>query len=213
MALRIVIADDHAIVSSGVRSVLERDLGNRIVAEATSPDQLLDVLGETACDLLVTDFNMPDGATTDGLGLLQLLARRWPELPVVVLTQLNNSGVYLSILQVPTVFGLVHKSDAIRELSHAVAGGAERRRFTSSFVKHQLALADTTPQAAPVHLSKREAEVLRLFAAGKSVSDIAVLLNRSVKTISRQKIDAMRKLGVTSDLEFYDYAREHGLAS
>lgn len=213
MTLDIIIADDHAIVASGVRSVLERDLGNRIVAEAVSSEQLLALLENTACDLLVTDFNMPGGTAVDGLGLLQLLARRWPALPVVVLTQVNNPGVYLSVLQLPSVLGLVHKSDAIPEIAQAVATAARGRRYSSRFVKRQLEEAETDAQAAPVALSKREAEVMRLFALGKSVSEIAALLNRSVKTISKQKIDAMRKLGVTTDLEFYAYARDHGLVS
>lgn len=212
MVFRIVLADDHPIVSSGVRLLLEQNSEFRVVAEATSPDDLIRTLDATPCDVLVTDFNMPGEQTADGLSLLQLLGRRWPDLVVVVLTQLGNPGVLNTIARLPNVRALVSKTDAMRELSLAVKAAALKRHYLSALVKRQLDSHGNSHDGT-TELSKREAEVVRLFVSGHTVSDIARQLNRSVKTVSSQKVEAMRKLGVKTDLELYAYAREHGLLS
>lgn len=210
MAFRIILADDHPIVSRGVRMLLEQTSGLSVVGEAASPDELMTVLAATPCDLLVTDFNMP-GEQADGLNLLQLLGRRWPHLPVVVLTQLGNPGTLGNISRLSNVRGVVSKADAVKELHVAINAAAANRDYVSATVKRQLDLSGTDASDVTAALSKREAEVMRLFASGHTVSEIARQLNRSVKTVSSQKVEAMRKLGVTSDLELYSYAREHGL--
>jgi len=213
MVFHIVLADDHPIVSSGVRALLEQSPGLRVVAEATSPDELLRVLDSTACQLVVTDFNMPGEQAADGLSLLQLIGRRWPDLPIVVLTQLANPGVLNNIARLGNVRGVVSKSDAMKELPTAVTAATAGRSYLSSAVRKQIESAQGESADSTTTLSKREAEVMRLFALGHTVSEIARQLNRSVKTVSSQKVEAMRKLGVKSDLEFYAYAREHGLGS
>lgn len=211
MAVHIILADDHPIVSSGVRMLLEQDPAMRVVAEATSPDELLRTLDAVACGLVVTDFNMPGEQAADGLSLLQLLGRRWPDLPVVVLTQIGNPGVLNNIARLANVRGVVSKADAMKELPLAVKAATVGRSYVSSTVKRQFDLTQGDSPESTTTLSKREAEVMRLFALGHTVSEIARQLNRSVKTVSSQKVEAMRKLGVKSDLEFYAYAREHGL--
>ena len=213
MVVHIVLADDHPIVSSGVRALLEQNPGFRVVAEATSPDELLRVLDATACQLLVTDFNMPGEQAADGLSLLQLLGRRWPGLDIVVLTQLANPGVLNNIAKLANVRGVVSKSDAMKELPTAATAATAGRGYLSASVRKQIESVQRESTDSTTTLSKREAEVMRLFALGLTVSEIARQLNRSVKTVSSQKVEAMRKLGVKSDLEFYAYAREHGLGS
>lgn len=213
MALRIILADDHPIVRSGVRALLERSTQVSVVAEVESPDALVKALEQHPCDLLLTDFNMPGGQITDGLNLLGLVQRRWPDLPIVVLTMVSNLGVLRSILA-SGVRGLLNKSDALNELPLAVNAAAHGRTYVSGALKELLEASSTNePGSTDSHLSKRETEVLRLFASGLTVSQIATQLNRSVKTISRQKMDAMNKLGLKSDLDIYAYARENGLFS
>ncbi len=213
LVFHIVLADDHPIVSSGVRALLEQHPSLRVVAEATSPDELLRVLENTECELIVTDFNMPGEHAADGLSLLQLLGRRWPERQVVVLTQLANPGVLNNISRLQNVRGVVSKSDAMKELPTAVTAAAAGRSYLSASVRKQIESTQGDAADSAPALSKREAEVMRLFALGHTVSEIARQLNRSVKTVSSQKVEAMRKLGVKSDLEFYAYARDHGLGS
>ncbi|MDR7135398.1 two-component system capsular synthesis response regulator RcsB [Lysobacter niastensis] len=203
MSFRIVLADDHPIVSSGVRQLLEHDRSLSVVAVVTSPDELLSTLDNTPCDLLITDFNMPGEQASDGLGLLGLIQRKHPTLPVIVLTMITNTAVLRSVLGVG-VRGLISKADTLTELPLAVSVVAKGRNYVSISMKGYL-------EAETAKLSPRETEVLRLFASGYTVSQIALQLNRSVKTVSSQKMEAMNKLGIKSDLGIYAYAREHGL--
>jgi len=179
----------------------------------TKPDELFRAINRGACDLVLTDFNMPGGQTADGLNMLAQLNRHWPELPVIVLTMMSNVGVLRSILATG-VRGLMNKSDALNELTLAIQAVSHGREYVSAEIKVALEasrVGDSSSEQS--ELSARETEVLRLFVSGLGVSQIAAQLNRSVKTISRQKMDAMSKLGLKSDLEIYAYAREHGMFS
>ncbi|WP_430389238.1 response regulator [Dyella sp. 20L07] len=212
MATRIILADDHPIVSSGTRMLLERDSSLQVVAVAASPDELLGALDAHECDLVITDYIMPAGNTADGLGLLGLMQRRWPKLPVVVMTSLSNPAILRSI-QTSGVRALINKADALGELPAALRAVSRGKVYLSKSVRELLddgLVAAAAPTVTKV-LSPKEAEVLRLFASGFTVTDIAKQLNRSVKTISGQKSEAMSKLGLRSDIDVYAYARENGL--
>lgn len=213
VTLRIILADDHPIVLNGVRMLLENGADATVVANAHSPVELIDAIETHPCDLVITDFSMPGSQLADGLHMLGLIRRRWPNLPVIVLTMVSNAGVLGSILATG-VRGLLSKSDALTELTLAVRAVSHDRDYLSKSIKKTLDASRTGGAGTAVAaLSKREAEVLRLFAGGCTVSEIAGQLNRSVKTISRQKMDAMAKLGLNSDLDIYTYAREHGLST
>lgn len=211
MTLRIILADDHPIVRSGVRALLEGHANTTLVAEVGSPADLIEAIHAHPCDIVITDFSMPGGQVADGLHMLGLIHRRWPTLPVIVLTMVNNAGVLNSILGTG-VRGLLGKADALTELTLAVQAVSHGRDYLSAGIRKTLDMArsGTNLSAQPV-LSRRETEVLRLFASGFTVSEIASQLSRSVKTISRQKMDGMAKLGLKSDLDVYAYAREHGM--
>jgi two-component system, NarL family, captular synthesis response regulator RcsB len=210
VSLRIILADDHPIFRSGVRALLENGSNAKVVVEAGSPAELLDAVEKQPCDLLITDFSMPGGQLADGLQMLGMIRRRQPNLPIVVLTMVNNGGVLKAILGTG-VRGLMSKNDALSQLTLAVQAVSHGRPFLSSSISQLIddggpgGHADDRPA-----LSKRETEVLRLFASGFTVTEIAGQLNRSVKTISRQKMDAMGKLGLKNDLDVYAYARENG---
>jgi two-component system capsular synthesis response regulator RcsB len=196
-----------------VRLLIEGATNASVVAEAGSPDELFRAINRGACDLVLTDFNMPGGQTADGLNMLAQLNRHWPELPVIVLTMMSNVGVLRSILATG-VRGLMNKSDALNELTLAIQAVSHGRDYVSAEIKVALEASRVGDSSSEQNeLSARETEVLRLFVSGLGVSQIAAQLNRSVKTISRQKMDAMSKLGLKSDLEIYGYAREHGMFS
>lgn len=213
MNKRVIIADDHPIIRAGVRMVLEGAANTSIVAEADSPETLLSALRETPADLLVTDFSMPSGQEADGLGLLQRIRRLYPDLPVIVLTMVGNVGVIGAILGTG-VRGLIDKAAGMSEISLAIQAVNQGRDYVSPTFKHSLLQSQFDAEnGVAARLSPREVEVLRLFASGMTVSAIADRLSRSVKTVSRQKTDAMNKLGLKSDLEIYAFAREHNLIS
>lgn len=212
MTIGIVLADDHPIVSDAVRQLLERESDLRVLACARSARELLESVERTACDIVVTDFSMPSTEAVDGLPLISMLRRRWPRMGIIVLTMISNPGVLQSILDVGAN-ALINKSDAMSELVVAVRVVSRDQTYVSQATKELLAKAVAGTAAQAMALSPREAEVIRLFASGKTVTEIARHLNRSVKTISTQKLEAMAKLGLKSDLEIYSYARENGLLS
>ncbi len=209
--LRIFVADDHAVVLAGVRAILQRaDPPMALIATAESGEKLLELLERERCDVLVTDFAMPqhDGHGQDGLRMLQMIRRNHPHLRVVVLTMMDNPSILRAVLETG-VRGLVGKASAIADLPVAIAAVAAGRRYISGDLQAGLEADAEKPTATG--LSAREVEVIRLFAEGFTVSEIALRLHRSVKTISRQKNDAMRKLGIGNHSQLYAYARDHGL--
>lgn len=209
--LRIVLADDHAVVLAGVRAVLERtEPPIEIVGAAQGAEELIALLDRVPCDVLVTDFSMPSPSDhgQDGLRMLQTIRRTHPLLRVVVLTMLDNPSILRAIREM--AHGLISKRSDLRELPAAVAVVGAGRSYLSPMLQAALESESGRLETA---LTARETEVIRLFADGYSVSEIARRLNRSVKTISHQKADAMRKLGIDNHSQLYAYARDHGLKS
>lgn len=212
--LRIVLADDHPIFLIGLRAVLERDERVSIVGEASSPQALTELLQHCACDVLVTDFMMPAEPQADGLRLIEQLRRHYPTLPIVVVTMLNNAGLFHSILELG-VMGLLSKASLADELPEAIRQVRLQRCYVAHTIRQALSLAgEVGPDRlhSQEQLSPRELEVIRLLATGLTVGEIAANLNRSKQTVSTQKISAMRKLGLSSDAALFIYGQEHGLA-
>ena len=212
--LRIVLADDHPIFLIGLRAVLERDERVRIVAEANSPQALIEQLQTYDCDVLVTDFMMPAEPQADGLRLIEQLRRHHPELPIVVVTMLNNAGLFHSILELG-VMGLLSKASLADELPQAIDHVRQRRPYVAHAIRQALSLAGEVGAdrlQSQQQLSPRELEVIRLLAAGLTVGEIAAHLHRSKQTVSAHKVSAMRKLGLGNDAALFIYVQEHGLA-
>jgi len=208
MKLRVFLADDHPMVLLGIRSILESD-GIDVVGVATSTDELMAGLRTHACDVVITDLMMPGGSLPDGALLIQKIRAEFPLLPILVMTMVSNPGIIDSLL-CAGVLGVIEKSERMDMLSQAVRTVAARRRFESPKLV-DLLQSYRASKSDNERLSTREAEVIRLLASGLSVSEIGVRLGRSLKTISRQKMDAMRKLGLQSDVELYNYARDQGM--
>ena len=207
MTLRIVLADDHPLFVVGVEAALRRQRLGRVVATAGCGDVLIDSLRSAACDLVITDFSMPAGRHGDGLRLLGYLARHFPCVPVVVLTSHVNPGVLASIAQ-QRVAGVISKAGMHGELSKAVRAAAGGRVYMSESVRLLIGLDNLARLRSLGKLSPRETEILRLLASGMSGDQIAHHIQRSKKTVSRQKRAGMRKLGVATDAEFFLYLRE-----
>ncbi|MFL9582969.1 response regulator transcription factor [Stenotrophomonas sp. AB1(2024)] len=208
MKLRVFLADDHPMVLLGIRSILESE-GIDVVGTATSTDALIKGLRSHPCDVVITDLMMPGGSLPDGTLLIQEIRAEFPLLPVLVMTMVSNLGIIDSLLRLG-VLGVVEKTERMDMLVEAVRAVAKRRRFESPRLMDQLQ-SYRSERGNSDRLSPREAEVIRLLASGLSVSEIGVRLGRSLKTISRQKMDAMRKLGLESDVDLYNYARDQGM--
>lgn len=202
--IKVVIADDHPIVLVGVRGLMSRDPRFEVVAEATSPTQLITELTAHAPDVVLTDFNMPGDANYgDGLKLISYLVRQFPKTQIVVLTMISSSLI-LSRLHQLGVVAVLQKSQLQDEIQHALdALHAYRQRPEGAASSASASISDLDERLSS--LSPKELEVLRLFMAGNTVGSIALQLKRSTKTVSAQKVAAMRKLQVTSDLDLLSY--------
>lgn len=212
--LRIILADDHPIFRLGLRAVLEHDPALSVVAEADGPASLLAALGNIPCDVLITDFMMPVDQQNDGLRLLGTIRRSKPELPILVVTMLNNAPLFRSMLKMG-VLGLLGKGSVVSELPAAIDHLRRGAVYIAQSVQRTLHTEqdpDGKPSLDNPQLSPRELEVSRLLAAGLTVNEIALRLNRSKQTVSAQKMSTMRKLGVTNDAALFIYLQEMGLS-
>jgi len=213
--LRVVLADDHPFVLLGARSTLVRAEGIEVVGEATSPSELFRILRDTPCDVVVTDLTMPDGPvdTGDGLRLVRRLRRDWPSLRIVVFTSTTNRAI-LRAAASAGANAIVGKGESVEVLACAVrdTGGMRIHVGNSAGEGAALMSGGTAEGSAARRLSVREWEVIRQFVCGRSVTEIARLLGRDVSTVSRQKRDAMTKLGVSTDPGLFAFVQAHGFS-
>ena len=184
------------------------------VGEASNADELLAVLARVRCDLAITDYAMPGSRYGDGIILLEFLMRRHPDLRVMVLTMLETRALMSNILRAG-IKVIVSKSDEPQHILEGMQAAVDGRIYLSPLLNAKLLCRNGEPQPAhddPVaKLGKRELEVLRMYVTGKTVSEIAQQLNRSVKTISSQKQTAMRKLELGNEAALFDFAVRHDL--
>jgi two-component system, NarL family, captular synthesis response regulator RcsB len=210
MPLKVILADDHPLVLVGGALAL-RNAHLDVVGEAKAADELLIMLDERPCDVVITDFLMPSDRGDDGFALLDTIQSKHPGLRVVVLTMVNRPAALQSMLA-RGVLGIVDKRSPMDELAVAARAVYDGETYLSETLLDILNEADDTSVAMPgAELSPREKEVIRAFVNGQSLQQIADREGKSVKTISRQKRDAMRKLGVDHDSLLGDYVRDHGL--
>lgn len=210
MPLKVILADDHPLVLVGGALAL-RNAHIDVVGEAKSAKELLALLETTPCDVVITDFLMPADEQDDGFVLLDTLKEKHPHLAVIVLTMINRPAALNSMLN-RGARGVIDKRAPMDELASAAKAIHDGETYLSETLLDILNEADESSVAMPgAPLSPREKEVIKAFVNGMSLQQIADREGKSVKTISRQKRDAMRKLGVDHDSLLGDYVRDHGL--
>ena len=210
--IRVVMADDHPVILLGARHALARFPDIDVVAEVRQSTDLVKTLTQVPCDALVTDLAMPGGRHGDGLPLIGYLRRHFPALPVVVLTMLENAALIRRLGELG-VISIVSKADDLSHIGQAVRHVARGLPYAGPTVRAALdAMRAEGGRGEQVPLSPRELEVVRLFAAGMTMKEIAERLNRSIKTVSSHKTAALRKLGLARDSELFQYAQSAGLA-
>lgn len=213
-SLRIILADDHAIVLYGIRLAVEASGIAEVVAEASSSDELIAAVRAESCDVIVTDFSMPGEVTQDGIALVDRLMRIRPGVSIIVVTALRNAAI-LNKLMAKGVKGIVEKAGGVQELHHALLAVSQGRSYLSPGLESMLASASIvgTRVGHEAKLTTAELEVIRLFVQGQSPTEIAQRLNRSIKTISRHKVSGQRKLGAANTQQLLDYCRKNNLFS
>lgn len=203
----IYLADDHEAVRIGVNSVLD---GTEfvVVGQAATYDEVLALLGRAVPEALVTDLGMAGERFSDGVDFIRHLRDTYPDLPVLVLT-MTRRPVLLDTLRRLGVHALIDKGSPLGSVPKALRHVLSGRAFVSeSFAtgKEGAIGESPTPGGTPA-LSQAEAQIVRLFAQGMGINDIALALDKSVSTVSTYKRRAMKKIGVNSNHDLRDYVR------
>lgn len=209
--IRVVLADDHAIVREGLKRIIGDVADFTVAGEAADGTQVMQRVRELEFDVLVLDLSMPGRS---GMELIKLVKAEKPKLRILVLSMHQETQYAVRAIK-SGASGYLTKESAPAQLEAAIRKIAGGGAYISAEVAEQLALG-AMPGAsdAPPHesLSDREFEVFRLLAAGDAVTDIANKLNLSVKTVSTHKANLMQKLGIHNQTELVRYALKHGLA-
>lgn len=203
--LRIAIADDHAVVRTGYRRLLELDGRMRVVAEFGDGESAYQWLCANEADVLILDLTMPGRG---GLATLQRIRQRLPALRVLVFTMHESAELAEQTLRIGAA-GFITKSSAPESLVVAVHEIAAGGRPVSPDVAS--ALAGTAAPASHAALSPREFEIFLLLARGDTVEAIASARCLSAKTIANYQTSIRQKTGLGSSLEMYRYVEAHGL--
>ena len=208
--MRILIADDHAVVREGLKRVLSGMPEAVEVGEAGSAHEALTLARRTRWDVALLDIAMPGG---NGLDLLKQLKREQPSLPVLILSMYPEEQYALRVLKAGAL-GYLTKESATEQLVAAVQSALRGQRYASPEIVGHLvdALAVEKDESPQKTLSDREFEILRLIAQGDGVSRIAQRLSLSVSTVGTYRARLLRKLGLRQTAELIAYAVRHGLA-
>ncbi len=206
-SIRIVLADDHRVVRSGLRLLLGGEEGIEVVAEAGDVDAMLRAVLGHKPDVLVLDLNMP--GTLTSLEALPGVRERSPGTATVVLTMQEDPEYARSALR-GGALGYVLKEAADTELVEAVGRAARGESYLNSSLGVALARAPVAP-GVPDGLSPREVEVLRLIVLGHTNAEIGEQLFLSVRTVETHRAHVQQKLSLTTRAELVAYALEHGL--
>jgi DNA-binding NarL/FixJ family response regulator len=207
---RLVIADDHAIVREGLKGIVSRADGLDVIGEAADGTEVMQRVRELDFDVLVLDLSMPGRS---GMELIKLVKAEKPRLRILVLSMHQETQYAVRAIK-SGASGYLTKESAPAQLEQAIRKIAAGGAYISAEVAEQLALGAMpgAASAAPHEgLTDREFEVFRQLAAGVSVTDIAGVLNVSVKTVSTHKANLMVKLGLQNQSELVRYALKHGL--
>lgn len=209
--ISIVLADDHAIMRTGLKLMLSCDSANNVIGEVSTGEELLNLLEKITADVLILDLSMP-GMT--GTEIIYEIKKRGYKINILVLTMFTEEQ-YIKAVMNAGALGYVSKSAFDTELLTAVRTVAEGKIYLNS--NYALLMVNTLMNTSAKDgdpytlLTSREREVMELLVHGYSLSEIAQILSLSIKTIDTHKTRVMTKLGITKKNELVQYALEHGL--
>jgi DNA-binding NarL/FixJ family response regulator len=211
MTVRIVLADDHAIVREGLKRIVGDVADFQVVGEAADGTAVMKAVRELDFDVLVLDLSMPGRS---GMELIKLVKAEKPRVRILVLSMHQEMQYAVRAIK-SGASGYLTKESAPGQLEQAIRKISTGGAYISAEVAEQLALGAMPGGASGLpheSLSDREFEVFRMLVAGEGVSDIAHKLNLSVKTVSTHKSNLMQKLGLSNQTELVRYAIKNGLA-
>lgn len=207
--IRLVIADDHAIVRGGLKQLFALAPDLEVVGEAVNGSEVLERVCQEPFDLLLLDLNMP------GIGGADLITRvkaHRADLPILVLTMHNEPQVATRMLKAGAT-GYLSKDCEPDILLAAIRKVAANGKYIAPDLAEKMVFDWTSTQQRPLHslLSDREAEVFRLLTTGKGVNEIALQLAISNKTVSTHKVRLMEKMNLSNMADLMRYAMQHAI--
>ncbi len=207
--IRVLVADDHPLLRSGIKQVLGQESDVAVLGEAEDSEQVLQRIDEQGWDVVVLDIAMPGRS---GLDALREIRRRRPNLPVLVLSMHSEEQFAIRAIKAGAS-GFISKSDAPTEIVRAIRKVVTGKKYVSASLAETLANAIESEAQRPSHeaLSDREFQVMCRIASGKTVSQIAVEISLSVKTVSTYRARVLEKMNMRTNAELTRYALQTGL--
>jgi two-component system invasion response regulator UvrY len=207
--IRIVIADDHAIVRTGLRQFFSEQVDLRVTGEAASGREALELVRQGDLDVLLMDLQMPDQSGVDALAAIKARA---PDLPVLILSGFPESH-YATTLLKQGASGYLNKECDPEEIVKAIRTLYRGRKYITAAVAEMLAdgLDGSASKLPHEQLSEREFQVFLRLARGETIGHVAEGLSLSVKTISTYRTRLMEKLNLASNSDLTYYALKNGL--
>jgi two-component system, NarL family, invasion response regulator UvrY len=208
--LRMIVADDHRIVSRGIRQLLLDAFPSATVDEVDDTDALLQAVKQHRYDAAIMDLAMPGN---EGMGGLASLRRQFPDLPVLVLSMHPEEQFALRALKAGAD-GYLTKKKAPEDLLTAVRTILKGEDYVSPALARRLAMNVIGDEAQQLHdrLSPQEYRVMCLIGSGKTVGEIGEMLHLSVKTISTHRTNLLKKLGMANNAEVMRYCVDHNIS-
>lgn len=206
--IRVLLADDHAIVRAGLKEILSATGDITVVAEATNGTEVLSAVRGGEYDVAVLDMSMPGRS---GIELIKLVKAERPKLRILVLSMHSEEQYAVRAVKAGASGYLTKESAAdalVAAIRRIAAGGA----YVTPETAERLVL-DSAPENAAPHtlLSDREYQVFRMICSGTSISQIAAALALSVKTVSTHKTRILQKMGAANQTDLVRYAIRHHL--
>lgn len=207
--ISIVIVDDHTVVRRGINQILSDNDDMQVVGEASNAGDMMQVLRSRACDVLVLDISMPG---KNGLDALKSVHKEWPRLQVLMLSMYPEDQFAMRAFRAGAA-GYLTKQSPPEKVVEAVRRLASGKKFITPEVAESMAeILDVNPDLAPHELlSDREFQTMQLIAGGKTLSEIAVILSISPKTVSVYRARLLEKMKLKNNSELTHYAMKTGL--
>jgi DNA-binding NarL/FixJ family response regulator len=207
--IRVILCDDHALIRRGIRDTLSDAVDIQVVGEAGDYGELRALLRSVTGDVLLLDIHLPGRS---GLDVLHTLKDENNPIKVLVVSMYPEDQYALRALRAGA-YGYVNKGGDPQQLVAAVRTVAQGRKYVTPEIAQMLVESLTAPVAENPHerLSDRELQTLVMIASGKRLSDIAVELNLSPKTVSVYRARVLEKLGLANNSELTVYAIRNGL--
>ncbi|MFM2480180.1 UvrY/SirA/GacA family response regulator transcription factor [Celerinatantimonas sp. YJH-8] len=207
--INVFLVDDHELVRTGIRRIIEDARGMKVVGEAESGEQAVQWCRQNHADVILMDMNMPG---IGGLEATRKILRYDPDTRIVVLT-IHTENPFPSKVMQAGAFGYLTKGAAPEEMLTAIRTVSCGQRYLSPQIAQQVALSSFSPNSENpfAQLSERELQIMLMITKGVRVTDISEQLNLSSKTVNSYRYRLFNKLNISGDVELTHLAIRHGI--